>query len=644
MLWRMTMRHCWARLIRVRSLKFGLVAAAIAAIAFVCLGAGDPMVELKAGASALDAKRYPPPSPTLSPLLKRIPKLADYAAGSCSHRAVRIAELRRGSQDAGHRVEAIAGIAAGARARCCWPRRPICQNNDGERCGRSSAQELFDAAAARRRSGDGRCIRGAGDQVSAAVYNQRVYYTDSRCRPKPRKPKRNWPDSARELGDNVSARDAQRDARPRVEAARCRARPARATQGARNRWCRSLAAPSATSRACASVSPITMPKENSARPEISRVARSLCARRRCRAPVLTSCLCARRLKNQEEVHAGARSSSRVSIRNSKWRLEALARRRELASDREQSRSRMSRCIAPATNRSPTIRRPPTCHWKVAWGHYLRRAVRRGGDAARASAHVPRIGKRRGGAVFPRPPGRSVRTIAARPRTPTTTKSSREYPNYYYTVLARDRAEARRPRAASPAVKEFLRSDRVPAALPYPRLRAQRRPRKPASSARTCWSPPGSKTGPKSSCATARKTKISRRCWPSSWRRSPTAAPAPIRPCATSSVTPAAICSCRSNPRRSISGSSPSPCPIARDLERFAKQNDMDPFLIAALIRQESEFNPKAVSRANARGLTQILPSTGRELSRRLKVQTYTTAALFQPAVNLQLGTFYLKIH
>jgi soluble lytic murein transglycosylase len=79
-----------------------------------------------------------------------------------------------------------------------------------------------------------------------------------------------------------------------------------------------------------------------------------------------------------------------------------------------------------------------------------------------------------------------------------------------------------------------------------------------------------------------------------------------------------------------------------DLERFAKQNEMDPFLMAALIRQESEFNPKAVSPANARGLTQILPSTGRELSHRLKVTPYTTARLFQPVVNLQLGTYYLK--
>jgi soluble lytic murein transglycosylase len=85
-----------------------------------------------------------------------------------------------------------------------------------------------------------------------------------------------------------------------------------------------------------------------------------------------------------------------------------------------------------------------------------------------------------------------------------------------------------------------------------------------------------------------------------------------------------------------------PLPYRADLEKFAKQNGFDPFLIAALIRQESEFNPKAVSVANARGLTQIVPSTGRELSRKLKIRSYGTASLFVPAVNLQLGTFYLK--
>ena len=85
-----------------------------------------------------------------------------------------------------------------------------------------------------------------------------------------------------------------------------------------------------------------------------------------------------------------------------------------------------------------------------------------------------------------------------------------------------------------------------------------------------------------------------------------------------------------------------PLPYREDLEHYARQNNLDPFLVAALARQESEFNPNAVSPSSARGLTQIMPSTGRELSRQLRIKPYSTAKLFQPQVNLQLGTFYLK--
>jgi soluble lytic murein transglycosylase len=86
-----------------------------------------------------------------------------------------------------------------------------------------------------------------------------------------------------------------------------------------------------------------------------------------------------------------------------------------------------------------------------------------------------------------------------------------------------------------------------------------------------------------------------------------------------------------------------PLPYRADLERFSKQNQLDPFLMAALIRQESEFDAKVISPANARGLTQIEPATGRELSRKLKVSKYTTAKLFQPELNLQFGTYYLRL-
>ncbi len=85
-----------------------------------------------------------------------------------------------------------------------------------------------------------------------------------------------------------------------------------------------------------------------------------------------------------------------------------------------------------------------------------------------------------------------------------------------------------------------------------------------------------------------------------------------------------------------------PRPYWTDLKRFSARNKLDPFLVAALIRQESEFNPGAVSRANALGLMQILPGTGRTTARELRLRRFTTSQLLAPSVNLQLGTTFFR--
>ncbi len=79
-----------------------------------------------------------------------------------------------------------------------------------------------------------------------------------------------------------------------------------------------------------------------------------------------------------------------------------------------------------------------------------------------------------------------------------------------------------------------------------------------------------------------------------------------------------------------------------DLKRSAAANALDPYLVASLIRQESEFNPNAVSRANAVGLMQLLPKTGKQVAKEVKLQRYNPSQLYTPAVNLQLGTRYFR--
>ncbi|HJT90154.1 MAG TPA: transglycosylase SLT domain-containing protein, partial [Bryobacteraceae bacterium] len=81
-----------------------------------------------------------------------------------------------------------------------------------------------------------------------------------------------------------------------------------------------------------------------------------------------------------------------------------------------------------------------------------------------------------------------------------------------------------------------------------------------------------------------------------------------------------------------------PLPYRADLMANAQANGLDPYVVAGLIRQESEFNPQAVSRASAYGLTQVRPGTGRLFARRAGVRGFTSRALFQPAINLRIGT------
>ena len=64
--------------------------------------------------------------------------------------------------------------------------------------------------------------------------------------------------------------------------------------------------------------------------------------------------------------------------------------------------------------------------------------------------------------------------------------------------------------------------------------------------------------------------------------------------------------------------------------------------MASLIRQESEFNPAALSRKNAVGLMQLLPKVGKGVAKQEKLRHYSAQQLFTPTINLQLGTRYFR--
>ena len=78
------------------------------------------------------------------------------------------------------------------------------------------------------------------------------------------------------------------------------------------------------------------------------------------------------------------------------------------------------------------------------------------------------------------------------------------------------------------------------------------------------------------------------------------------------------------------------------IKEESAKNGLDPYLVASLIRQESEFNPSAISYANAWGLMQLEPNVGRKLAREEGMSHFQTFQLLNPEVNIRLGCKYLK--
>jgi soluble lytic murein transglycosylase len=85
-----------------------------------------------------------------------------------------------------------------------------------------------------------------------------------------------------------------------------------------------------------------------------------------------------------------------------------------------------------------------------------------------------------------------------------------------------------------------------------------------------------------------------------------------------------------------------PRPFWEELKRDATANRLDPHLVASLIRQESEFNPAAISRANAMGLMQLLPTVGKGMAKEMKIKHFSPDQLLVADTNLRLGTRYFR--
>jgi soluble lytic murein transglycosylase len=72
-------------------------------------------------------------------------------------------------------------------------------------------------------------------------------------------------------------------------------------------------------------------------------------------------------------------------------------------------------------------------------------------------------------------------------------------------------------------------------------------------------------------------------------------------------------------------------------------DDIDPFFVLGLMRQESWFRPDAMSGANARGLLQIIPPTGRHIAREMgDAGSFRPEILLEPKINIRYGIWYIR--
>lgn len=85
-----------------------------------------------------------------------------------------------------------------------------------------------------------------------------------------------------------------------------------------------------------------------------------------------------------------------------------------------------------------------------------------------------------------------------------------------------------------------------------------------------------------------------------------------------------------------------PFPYQGLVYQYALENNLDPFLVAAVIRTESKFRPGARSPKGAMGLMQMMPDTAKWVAEQNEIHSFTLEQLEQPDVSIKMGTWYLS--
>ena len=623
------MKRCSVRNTLVRWLSGGVIT--VTFVSWATLASTDPLADLRASVSALDNRQYPAAIKELGSLAGRLPKLADYCAWF-------LASAEFGVKNYGGVIKALDPIWKQVPSSPLAAKAYILAAEAYEQSG--SGNEAVDIlrknyASLPQPKGDSAlasAFASAGDSINAAVYYQRVYY--------------GFPVSseAAQAGSELTRLKATLgDAYPPGLPSAMLARALKLLEGGQAQRARKElealipqlgGADRDLARVRIGVADYTA-KENAPAlhylKSLEHLSPDADAER-----LYYILLCARRLNNESEAAQALDRLGRLHP-DSTWRLQALVNsaNRLLTENQFDVYEPLYRdCYESFPKESQAA----FCHWKVAWGHYLRRRP----DAAELLREHIRL--------FPASDDASAalyflgRLMEASHDTGSAFayygEVAREYPNQYYASQAREQLGVLGSGVPGPAATEFLRSVDFP-----------RRMRVESFKAST------------SAAARIERAKLLESAGLDTLAQDELRFGAQVEDQPHLMAMELASLYSSTRPEQALRyikhyangylylplNSAPLqfwtlafPLPYRSDLERYSRQNGLDPFVVAALIRQESEFDAKVISYADARGLTQIMPSTGRELSRRLKLPSYSTAKLFQPSVNLQLGTYYLE--
>jgi soluble lytic murein transglycosylase len=349
--------------------------------------------------------------------------------------------------------------------------------------------------------------------------------------------------------------------------------------------------------------------------------------------------CARKLDREGDIDE-ALERLRKAHPNSPWRVKALvaAGNRRLIENQQTAYVALYRACYQARPSDPQA---AYCHWKVAWQAYLTRNAEAGAllrehvtqypESEKAGAALYFLGRQAEAEGDAGSAGAYWRTVVE------------HFPASYYKVLAAQRlAQTPAARGQAPATAaRFLRGlklptpertlDLVPDAATSARLE---RSRALASAGLEEWAEGELRFGARNG---EKKQLLAMELARNAARRGD--APQGIR---WIKALARDYLSIPPDPPHVAFLKLAFPLPYRTLLERYTREQKLDLHIVAGLIRQESEFEPKAISHAQAYGLTQVLPTVGRQISRELGIRRFQPEMLLRPEINLRFGTYYLK--